>query len=445
MTSPASSAPGRIFISYRRDETAYSAGWLFDRLASHFGKGQVFKDVDSIEPGDDFVEVISAAVGSCDVLLALIGDRWLTITGEDGRRCLDNADDFVRVEIEAALTRNVRVIPILVGRARMPRASDLPASMAGLVRRQALELSPSRFDFDLRRLLTVLDRTITEMQPSPAATGQGRPAITQLDAHGQGRPEAGRAAARHRQQVEQLQQKIREHGAARDWDALLAVNDQLAALDPAAADPDGLASTAREQITRDREADRAETGAQESAGAQDGASLLQAVPRTPGSSAARKRRRLIAAAIGGAVALAAVIIPVTLLGGGSSPGVRIVKYHAVRAGECFQGYDFVTTPRPENFQVVPCSGEHQGEIILADDYWAASGAYPSQHTLDDQSDNGCKIALSSYVGVASDQSRLIPDYFDPDADTWRSGDRRLICVIHDKNGPLNGSVRGTGQ
>ena len=84
MTSPASNALGRIFISYRRDETAYSAGWLFDRLASHFGKGQVFKDVDSIELGDDFVEVISAAVGSCDVLLALIGDRWLTITDEDG-------------------------------------------------------------------------------------------------------------------------------------------------------------------------------------------------------------------------------------------------------------------------------------------------------------------------------------------------------------------------
>ena len=135
MTSPTSNAPGRIFISYRRDETAYSAGWLFDRLASHFGKGQVFKDVDSIEPGDDFVEVVTAAVGSCDVLLALIGDRWLTITGEDGRRCLDNSDDWVRVEIEAALTRNVRVIPVLVGAARMPRASDLPASMAGLVRR----------------------------------------------------------------------------------------------------------------------------------------------------------------------------------------------------------------------------------------------------------------------------------------------------------------------
>jgi hypothetical protein len=70
--------------------------------------------IDSIAPGGDFIEVITSAVGSCDVLLALIGDRWLTIADEDGRRRLDNPDDFVRLEIEAALTRNVRVIPILV-------------------------------------------------------------------------------------------------------------------------------------------------------------------------------------------------------------------------------------------------------------------------------------------------------------------------------------------
>ena len=113
---------GRIFISYRRQETAYPAGWLYDRLAGRFGRGQVFKDVDSIQLGDDFVEVITRAVGSCDVLLALIGERWLTISDEHGGHCLDDPNDFVRLEIEAALTRKVRVIPILVdGRGcRMP-------------------------------------------------------------------------------------------------------------------------------------------------------------------------------------------------------------------------------------------------------------------------------------------------------------------------------------
>lgn len=153
-------APGRIFISYRREETAYPAGWLFDRLSDRFGNRQIFKDIDSIEPGDDFVDRITSAVGSCDVLLALIGDEWLTIVDGKGRRRLDDPNDFVRLEIEAALSRNVRVIPLLVDGARMPRTDELPASLGALVRRQALELSPSRFTMDLDRLLKVLDRTI---------------------------------------------------------------------------------------------------------------------------------------------------------------------------------------------------------------------------------------------------------------------------------------------
>jgi TIR domain-containing protein len=170
MSASTPGAAGRVFISYRREETAYPAGWLFDRLADHLGAGQVFKDVDSIQLGDDFVEVITTAVGSCDVLLALIGDEWLTITDEDGRRRLDSPEDFVRLEIETALTRNVLVIPILVEGARMPRADELPASLAKLVRRQALELSPSRFDFDTSQLLRVLDRTLTRVRAGPAAT-----------------------------------------------------------------------------------------------------------------------------------------------------------------------------------------------------------------------------------------------------------------------------------
>jgi len=167
MTVSTPAAASRIFISYRREETAYPAGWLFDRLVEHFGHGQVFKDVDSIQPGDDFVEVITTAVGKCDVLLALIGSQWLTITGGSGR-CLDDPDDFVRLEIEAALTRNVRVIPILVGGAQMPHAAQLPPSLAKLVRRHALELSPSRFDFDIGQLLSVLDRSLAERQAQRA-------------------------------------------------------------------------------------------------------------------------------------------------------------------------------------------------------------------------------------------------------------------------------------
>jgi hypothetical protein len=184
--------PGRIFISYRREDTAYAAGWLYDRLADRYGAGQVFKDVDSIELGDNFVEVITSAVSSCDVLLALIGPQWLTIPDEHGRRRLDSSDDFVRLEIQAALTRKVLVIPILVDGARMPRAGELPDTLAELVHRQALGLSPARFASDTSQLLKVLDKTLGEVQ-SPA----GEPSETAL---GPPRPElsAGRTGQRNR-------------------------------------------------------------------------------------------------------------------------------------------------------------------------------------------------------------------------------------------------------
>jgi hypothetical protein len=244
MSASTGEVPGRIFMTYRREDTSYPAAWLFDRLASHFGREQVFKDIDSIELGDDFVEVITAAVGSCDALLALIGNRWLTTIGQNGQRRLDDPGDFVRLEIEAALARNVRVIPILVEGAQMPRADELPASLAKLARRQALELSPARFDADTRRLLRVLDRTITQAKE-------------------QARQNA--AAAERRRQVGQLQQQMRDRAAARDWDAVVVVSDRLAGLDPAAADPDGLAGMAREQITRRQEAELPAAGTQQPA------------------------------------------------------------------------------------------------------------------------------------------------------------------------------------
>src|SRR3954470_20191501 len=153
-------AASRIFISYRRDDTAYAAGWLFDRLVDEFGPEQVFKDMDSIALGDDFVDAITATVSSTDVLLALIGDKWLGLVDEHGERRLSDPDDFVRLEIEAALERDVRVIPVLVEGARMPRSEELPPSLAALARRQALELTSSRFSSDTRTLLSVLEKTL---------------------------------------------------------------------------------------------------------------------------------------------------------------------------------------------------------------------------------------------------------------------------------------------
>ena len=110
------------------------------------------------------MQEINRAVGSTDVLLALIGDRWLTISDDEGVRRLDHPDDFVRIEIEAALSRDVRIIPILVDGATMPSAAELPRSLAPLAHRQALELSPSRFQSDTSRLLAVLEKTLAEQR-----------------------------------------------------------------------------------------------------------------------------------------------------------------------------------------------------------------------------------------------------------------------------------------
>jgi tetratricopeptide (TPR) repeat protein len=170
------SLPGRIFISYRRQETAWPAGRLYDVLVEHFPAEQVFKDVDNIDPGDEFVERIAAAVESCDVLLALIGPQWLTITNKRGQRRIDDPGDYVRLEIEAALTRKIRVIPILVDEAPMPGADELPATLAPLVYRQAVEINPATFD--TKRLISTVRRTLAALKVSDTTTGSASPTPT---------------------------------------------------------------------------------------------------------------------------------------------------------------------------------------------------------------------------------------------------------------------------
>jgi TIR domain/LGFP repeat len=156
MTESTPGAPGGVFISYRREDTAYAAGWLYDRLVENFDGVQVFKDVDSVRPGEDFVQAIMAAVGSCSVLLVLIGRYWLSAVDRNGQRRIDDPSDWVRLEIDAGLTRDVSVIPILCDGAPMARADDLPSSIRGLARRQAVELSPMHFTADIDRLFATL-------------------------------------------------------------------------------------------------------------------------------------------------------------------------------------------------------------------------------------------------------------------------------------------------
>ena len=124
---------GGIFISYRREDSGPYAGRLRDALSRHFGAEQVFRDIDSINPGERFPRMIEQEVGSCDALLAVIGPTWLAVTDDAGRRRLDDPDDYVRLEIATALGRSdVLVIPVLVGATSMPAAADLPKPLAAL-------------------------------------------------------------------------------------------------------------------------------------------------------------------------------------------------------------------------------------------------------------------------------------------------------------------------
>jgi TIR domain-containing protein/sulfatase-modifying factor enzyme 1 len=155
---------GTIFISYRRGQDAGFAGRLFDRLERTFRRKALFMDVDSIAPGQDFVSILEARVAECDVLLALIGRGWLTATDEAGRRRLDNAEDFVRIEIATALTQTKRVIPVLIDDVPMPRSKDLPEVLKPLVRRQATRLSHDRFKADSDRLIRALKQVLADAE-----------------------------------------------------------------------------------------------------------------------------------------------------------------------------------------------------------------------------------------------------------------------------------------
>ena len=163
MTTP---GKGRIFISYRRADSAGYAGRIYDRLTAHFGEDAVFMDVDTIEAGLDFVEVLQNAVQSCDVLVALIGRSWLNIKDETGKRRLDNPEDFVRIEIAAALDRDIRVIPVLVDGVPMPRSTELPDNLKPLARRNALQVNHHSFNADAHRLISQLELALKAAEDS---------------------------------------------------------------------------------------------------------------------------------------------------------------------------------------------------------------------------------------------------------------------------------------
>ena len=173
--------PDQIFISYRRDDAAYVTGHINDLLRREFGDEAVFTDVDNIALGVDFRAVLDQTVSQCQVFLAVIGSEWLTVKGHDGQPRLQDPADFVRIEIESALERNIPVIPLLVSGATMPAAEDLPESLQGLAFRNGTPIRPGPdFGVDIARLIKNLRRHFDSIRAEPG-DGPGLPATTDPD------------------------------------------------------------------------------------------------------------------------------------------------------------------------------------------------------------------------------------------------------------------------
>lgn len=150
-----------IFISYRHADALPHARLLQVSLCECFPDVPLFMDLDSIEAGLDFAKVISDAVNSCGVMVALIGPNWATLAGKEGRRRLDDPDDYVRFEIRTALKRGIRVIPVLVEGAKPPSQQELPSDLRRLARLNALKMScDHRYQYDAERLMSIIDRAL---------------------------------------------------------------------------------------------------------------------------------------------------------------------------------------------------------------------------------------------------------------------------------------------
>lgn len=150
---------GGIFVSYRREDAAPWAGRIYDALSNYWGRENVFMDIDRIALGEDFRKVINRTVSESDVVLVIIGPKWLTLTNESGTRRLDDEADVHRTEVVTALERDARVIPVLVGGASVPRTSELPEDLQDLIYRNAAILEDRRFVADMQMLndsLTIL-------------------------------------------------------------------------------------------------------------------------------------------------------------------------------------------------------------------------------------------------------------------------------------------------
>jgi hypothetical protein len=145
-----------IFLAYRRGDSKWITGRIFDRLAAHFGRRRVFMDMETIPPGVDFRQHIESALERCQLLVAVVGPQWTGSVGLDQPRIFDE-EDFVRIEIETALKKKIPIIPVTIDGAPLPKAGDLPASLRPFAYLNASEVNSNRnFDVDTKRLVRAI-------------------------------------------------------------------------------------------------------------------------------------------------------------------------------------------------------------------------------------------------------------------------------------------------
>ena len=221
-----SQASSRIFISYRREDSIAHVNALVHPLRERFGKDRLFKDTDSIAPGQDFLKAIQSELESCPVFLAVIGSKWLTVQKPKSNiRRLDDPTDYLRVEVATALrNEKIRVIPILVGQASMPAPEDLPADLADLARRNGFELRDSRWDSDVALLVRAIERASADLASAdpnppvpPSQTSPGGSVSPSTADTGQ----FELLEARRKRQIAEHMKVARQAFEALDYDAVL--------------------------------------------------------------------------------------------------------------------------------------------------------------------------------------------------------------------------------
>ena len=163
----------KIFLSYRRDDSAGQTGRVSDKLGAEFGEERLFLDVDGVRPGRDFHKQLNDAISNSAVLLAFIGPQWLDARDEDNNRRIDDPNDWVRIEIGAALKRDIPVIPVLLDGTKIPKANLLPEDLRGLSTRGAIEVRHTSFRSDTDRLVRELKEILSNSEQPPIRSGGG--------------------------------------------------------------------------------------------------------------------------------------------------------------------------------------------------------------------------------------------------------------------------------